>query len=321
MAKRLINGTSGRNNLSPIEYPWAWEAYENAGKNFWLPGQIGMGEDKLQWESGALTEAEKHTYKTVFATLTTSDVLVQRNIATAIMEHVTAPEVEVALAAQCFQEAVHSHTYKHVLEVLGFHEEEVYNLYEKVPEIKQKFELAAHYTDMLGSSNLLDILRGLIFYYLAFEGVWFYNGFTPIFSLARRNLMARSSEQLQYIMRDEDNHYRFGVKLINGILREEGVTVSMWAGRLKEIFTRARDAEETYINYALRQPILGYNAATHMQHVEYLLDHRAMQIGLDPIFGARPAVSWLDEMVKIKKEKNFFETHVTEYQKTELTWD
>lgn len=326
MTKRLIGGSDGRNNLAPIEYPWAWNAYENAGKNFWLPGQIGMADDRLQWETGQLTPAEMHVYKTVFATLTTSDVLIQRNIATAIMQVITAPEVEVALAAQCYQEAVHSHTYKHVLEVLGFHEEEVYTLYERVPEIRRKFEVAAKYTDDIiywrsDEDAVISLLRGLIFFYCCFEGAWFYHGFSPIFSLARRNLMARSSEQLQYIMRDESNHCLFGIDLIKGIMRENGIDPHLYVYELTKPFLDAVAAEQTYIDYVMKDPIVGYSAGIHMQHTEYLLDLRMQQIGLPRAFNAAPTLPWLDEMVMIKKEKNFFESHVTEYQKTQLSWD
>lgn len=326
MTKRLIGGANARNNLAPIEYPWAWDAFENGCKNTWFPGQIGMADDKLQWESGALTPAEMHVYKTVFSTLTTSDVLIMRNVATAIMGIVTAPEVENALAAQCFQEAVHNWTYKHVLEMLGFHEEEVYTLYESVPEIRQKFELAATYANKiinweLANNPVETLLQGLIFYYCCFEGVWFYHGFSPIFSLARRQLMARSSEQLQYIMRDESQHCLFGIELIKGIMQENNVNPRDHISWFNKPILDAYRAEQIYINYVLQNRIVGYNADAHLQHTGYLLDRRLQQIGLPKVFGLEPALPWLDEMVMIKKESNFFEKHVTEYQKGQLSWD
>jgi len=310
--KQIVGGKAGTNHLLPIKYDWAYQAFKKGCANFWLPGEIGMGEDKLQWETGKLTAAEQHMYKAVFSTLTTSDILIQRNLACAVMERITAPEVEVALGAQIFQEAVHSDTYSHVLENLGLDPEEIYTLYERVPEIRQKFELAREFTEgMTALSSLRDYVKGLIFYYGAFEGAWFFHGFTPLFSLQRRNLMVRSCEQLQYIARDESKHADFGIRLIRTIMDEAGVYISQET--LKEIFWAALEAETTYAKYAMPD-ILGYSARLHVQHMAYMLDRRAVQLGFDPIWRAEPVFPWLDEQIGTKKEKNFFEGRVTEYQ-------
>lgn len=311
--KQIVGGNSGVNHLLPVKYHWAYEGFKAACKNFWLPGEIAMGEDKLQWETGRLTPDEQHLFKSVFATLTTSDILIQRNLAVAVMERITAPEVEVAIAAQINQEAIHSDTYAHVLENLGLNPEEIYTLYERVPEIKQKFALAKEFTDgMSPDSRLKDYVKGLIFYYGAFEGVWFFNGFSPLFSLQRRNLMARSCEQLQYIARDESKHADFGIRLIREIIKETGVHIPQDA--VEHIFKAALAAESEYARYAI-PAVLGYNADTHIEHTKYLLDKRAVQLGFNPIWNAKPGITWLDEQIGgVLKEKNFFESRVTEYQ-------
>lgn len=318
--KRIIGGAVSRNNLAPIKYTWAWDAAQAAIANFWVPGEISMGDDRMQWETGRLTANEKHTFMSVFSTLTTSDILVQRNIALAVMAQVTAPEVEIALAMQVQQEAVHSLAYLHILENLGLDADEVYTLYERVPAIRQKFELADEYTKLIMDGDIRNLLLGLTFYYACFEGVWFYHGFTPIFAMNRKSppLMKCSGEQLQYIMRDESGHTQFGIALINAISDETGVRLSQ--EDISTVFKAAYIAEGRYATYAIR-PYTGYSVDTHMQHMKFLLDRRARQLQRGAVFGADSAVSWLDEIAIMKKEKNFFETRVTEYQKTTLSWD
>ena len=201
--KRLVDGSELSSHIAPIKYRWAWEAYLIAQRNFWLPTEIGMGEDLLALRK--LSEDERHTFFTTFATLTTADALHQRNLALAVYERITAPEVGMAVIAQMHQETIHSMSYQHIIESLHFEEDEIYLLYQKVPEIRAKFEYSNAITRGLQDrkGTLRDYAKGLFFYYMVFEGIWFMAGFCPIFSLQRRRLMVRTGEQLQYIARDE----------------------------------------------------------------------------------------------------------------------
>lgn len=208
--KRVINGKGDINQLSHPKYPWAYEYFDNSLKNFWTPNEINMGEDIPDFTQ-KLTPEEQHMFVSVLGYLTTSDVLAMRNIGVAFMEKMCAPELQIFQASQIFQEAVHSITYKRCIEMLRLDEDDVYNRYRTVPEIARKIKLNNKilepildpHIDLSIEKNRNNFVKAYIFFSAIFEGCWFYNGFSPIFSLARRGLMKRTVEQLQYILRDE----------------------------------------------------------------------------------------------------------------------
>lgn len=317
--KTILGNFSDHYNLAPIKYKWAWQALDKAFKNTWFPSEIGVGQD-LHCYHKELNDQERHLFKTVFATLTTSDMCVQRNLAICVYECISAPEISAYIGWQIGQEVVHSASYQYIIEHLGLNEDEIYNLYSKTPEIRQKFDLANElsenfslYKDAFESAEvrIKYLLKGLVFYYLCFEGGWFYNGFSPIHGLARRNKMKGAASQLQYIQRDEAGHMAFGINLIKGIMSETGVKLSQ--EELAEIFIKCAVSEEIYASYAIPD-MVGYNAKMHSDHLKFLLDRRALAIGMEKVFFTESQLPWLDELINIKKEVNFFEGKVTEYQ-------
>ena len=326
--KRIINGEGDINQLAPFKYPWAWNYFLNANKNHWTPLDINMTKDVHDYHH-KLTVEEKHVYENVLAYLTTSDILAMRNIGLAVMEKMTAPELQIYQARQVFEEAMHTWTYQHCIETIGLDQSEIYNRYRVVPEINQKIQMA---NDTLSSVLRPDIdltqpdeidnfVHSYLFFAGVFEGCWFYNGFSPIFSLQRRGLMTGTAEQLQYIMRDEVMHSGFGMRVVKEIVKEENLTLD--TQRLRDMWDRSEAAETTYANYLLADPILGYNAQDHIEHFRYIANRRARQMNIfEPFPGAENRLTWLDEQSNLRKEKNFFETRVTEYQTgAALSWD
>ena len=327
--KRVVNGKADINQLMPLKYEFAWDYFLNSNKNHWLPTEIPMGPDILDYKQ-KLTPAEKHVYENVLAYLTTSDILAMRNIGLAIMEKVTAPELQIYMAMQIKEEAIHTFTYQLCIENLGLDQGEIYNRYRVVPEINRKIELSNRRLgavlhsniDLTGKHALHTFAMSYLFFAAIFEGAWFYNGFTPIFALQRRNLMKATGEQFQYIFRDEAMHASFGLRVIKTMLEEEGLTLNQ--AEVDEMWRECHEAEENYIKYILKDPILGYNVDMHMGQFRHVANRRMRQIGLpDPYPGAVECVPWLDEQNGgTKKEKNFFETRPTDYQTGgALNWD
>ncbi|VAW61856.1 Ribonucleotide reductase of class Ia (aerobic), beta subunit, partial [hydrothermal vent metagenome] len=264
---------------------------------------------------------EKHVYENVLSYLTTSDILAMRNIGLAVMEKMTAPELQIYQARQVFEEALHTWTYQHCIESIGLDQGEIYNRYRVVPEINQKIQLANKKLnsvlrpdiDLKDPDELENFVMSYTFFAGIFEGCWFYNGFSPIYALQRRGLMTGTAEQLQYIMRDEVLHCAFGIRTVNQIILENNVKLNPVA--VKEMWEEAEAAESIYANYILRDPILGYTAKDHIEQFRYIANRRAKQLKHEePFPGAENKLSWLDEQANLRKEKNFFETRVTEYQ-------
>ncbi len=326
--KRVVNGLTDINQLAPFKYPWAWQYFLNANRNHWTPLDINMSQDVHDYQH-RLTLEERHVYENVLAYLTTSDILAMRNIGLAVMEKMSAPELQIYQARQVYEEALHTWTYQHCIETIGLDQGEIYNRYRVVPQINRKIQIANRRLDSIlqpdidlrRRDDLENFVMAYIFFAGIFEGCWFYNGFSPIFALQRRGLMKGTAEQLQYIMRDEVLHCSFGIRVVKQIMHEEGVRPDAVA--IGGMWAEAEAAEAAYADYILKDPILGYSAQDHMEQFRFIANRRARQLGLDePFPGARNALPWLDEQANMRKEKNFFETRVTEYQTGgALSWE
>ncbi len=320
MDKRVINGDADINQLLPLRYSWAWKYFLNANKNHWTPLDINMTQDIHDYHN-KLTEAEKHMYQNVMAYLTTSDILAMRNIGLAVMEKMSAPELQIYQARQVYEEALHTWAYQHCIETLGLEQGEIYNRYRVVPAIYRKIEIANKRLntilqadiDLRSQKGMHDFVLAYIFFAAVFEGSWFYNGFSPVFSLQRRGLMKGTAEQLQYIMRDEVMHCSFGIRTIKQIIVENKLVVD--EDSVAEMWDEALQAETDYAEYLMSEPILGYTKEQHIEQFRYIANRRARQLKMsEPFPGAECALTWLDEQANVRKEKNFFETRVTEYQ-------
>ena len=168
------------------------------------------------------------------------------------------------------------------------------------------------------------LLRDLIAFYVIFEGIFFYVGFTQILSMGRRNKMTGTAEQFQYILRDESMHMNFGIDVINQIKIENP---HLWGADFQqEITTLITDAVDIEIQYAhdtMPRGVLGLNAPMFEEYLKFIANRRCHQIGLTEQYaGAQNPFPWMSEILDLKKEKNFFETRVTEYQTGgALSWD
>ena len=326
--KRVVNGTADINQLAPFKYAWAWDYFLSANKNHWTPMEIAMGFD-VECFHHVLSPAEQHVYTNVLAYLTTADILAMRNIGLAVMEKMTAPELQIYQARQVYEEALHTWTYQNCIEVLRLDQGEIYNRYRTVPEINHKIQITNKRLnavlkgnlDLTDRENLREFAMSYLFFAAVFEGTWFYNGFTPIFALQRRGLMKGTGEQFQYIMRDEVLHATFGLRVLKTLAQEERLEWDIQA--VHDMWKECEEAERNYISYILRDPILGYSVEQHMGRFRYIANRRMRQVGLpQPYPGADCAIPWLDEQVNVRKEKNFFETRPIEYQVgASLQWD
>lgn len=318
--KRVVNGAADINQLAPFKYAWAWEFFLNANKNHWTPLDVNMTQDVQDFQH-RLTREERNVYENVLAYLTTSDILAMRNIGLAVMEKMSAPELQLYQARQVYEEAMHTWTYQHCIETLGLNQSDIYNRYRVVPAIYRKIRLAnerlqaAMRSDLnlRNRDDLEQFAMSYLFFAAVFEGCWFYNGFSPIFALQRRGLMKGTGEQLQYILRDEVMHCAFGLRVVRQLISEENLVLDPKA--IKTMWEEAEDAESGYAQYVLQEPILDYSAEAHVGQFRFVANRRARQLRFpEPFPGALETLPWLDEQARLRKEKNFFETRVTEYQ-------
>jgi ribonucleoside-diphosphate reductase beta chain len=331
--KRIINGQTDVNQLVPFKYKWAWEKYLSACANHWMPQEIQMSRDIELWKNpNGLTEDERRLVKRNLGFFVTADSLAANNIVLGTYRHITAPECRQYLLRQAFEEAIHTHAYQYIVESLGLNEGEVFNAYHEITSIRDKDEFLIPFIDTLTNpmfktgtpENDQKLLKSLIVFACLMEGLFFYVGFTQILALGRQNKMTGAAEQYQYILRDESMHCNFGIDLINTIkLENPHLWTPEFRLELRELFVKGVELEYRYAEDTMPRGVLGLNAAMFKEYLRFIANRRAQQIGLEVMFeGAANPFPWMAEMIDLKKEKNFFETRVTEYQTGgALSWD
>lgn len=329
--KRLINCNAvDVNQLMPLKYKWAWEHYLNGCANNWLPTEVPMAKDIELWKSDKLTDAERHVIMRNLGFFSTAESLVGNNIVLAIFKHITNPEARQYLLRQAFEEAVHTHTFLYICESLALDEGEVFNMYNEIPVIKEKDAFEMKLTaDVLQDGfhtrtpeMAQKFLENLIGYYIIMEGIFFYSGFVMMLSFHRQNKMTGVGEQYQYILRDETIHLNFGIDLINGIKEENPeLWTTDFQRKIVDLVEQAVELEIAYAEDCLPKGILGLRAEMFRDYVQHVADRRLERIGLKAIYGSKNPFPWMSETIDLFKEKNFFETRVTEYQTAgNLSW-
>lgn len=328
----LINNddTHDPNKILPIDYPWAREYYEAGVANNWVPSEVPMQDDVSQWRGDALTEEERRLVEWNLGFFSTAESLTANNIVLAIYEYVTAPECRQYLLRQAYEEAIHTDTFIYCCDTLGFDPDYMYGMYDRIPSIQEKDRFVVDLTQAItmddftiqDSGDVREFLRDLIGFYVVMEGVFFYAGFAMMLGLRRQNKMTGVGQQFEYIMRDESLHVGFGIDLINQIRQENPEAwTPEFEGEVVELVEHAVELEAIYAREACPAGVLGMDAEQFVEYVRYVADRRLQQLDLPESYGARNPFSWMSEQADLNKEKNFFETTVTEYQSSgSLDW-
>ena len=331
--KAMINCRADLNQLVPFKYDWAWQKYLDGCANHWMPQEINMTADVATWKSSdGLSEDERRIVMRSLGYFSTADSLVANNLVLGIYRLITNPECRQYLLRQAFEEAIHTHAYQYCIESLGMDEGEIFNMYREVPSVAKKAAWSLSHTHELSDPNFStgtieadqQLLRNLIGFYGVTEGIFFYCGFTQILSMGRRNKMTGVAEQFQYILRDESMHLNFGIDVINQIKLENP---HLWTKEFKEEVTQmileGTALEIEYARDTMPRGVLGMNAAMMEEYLHFIANRRLNQLGLSEQFsGAQNPFPWMSEIMDLRKEKNFFETRVIEYQTGgALSWD
>ena len=323
--KQMINCRADVNQLVPFKYDWAWQKYLDGSANHWMPQEINMTADVALWKDpNGLTEDERRIVMRNLGFFSTADSLVANNIVLSVYRHITNPECRQYLLRQALEEAIHTHAYQYVIESLGMDEGEIFNMYKEIPSVARKAAWALPFTESLADQNFKTgsleddktLLRNLIAFYCVLEGIFFYCGFTQILSMGNRNKMTGTAEQFQYILRDESMHVNFGIDMINQIKIENP---HLWDDEMRheaaQMILEGTELEVQYARATMPRGILGMNANMMEEYLQFIANRRLVQIGLEEEFvGATNPFPWMSEIMDLRKEKNFFETRVIEYQ-------
>jgi len=311
------------NQILPHTNKWAWDLFIDGAANNWMPTEISMAKDIEQWKSNLLSEDEKLVVKRCLGFFAGSESLVANNLLLSIFKFVTDPECRQYILRQAYEESLHNLTVVYVCDSLNLDIDEVYQAYNSIPSIKAKDDFLMNITTDINRSDFnintiegkREFLRNIITYYIICEGIFFFSGFAMLLSFNRQNKLPGIGEQIQYTLRDESLHIKFGTEMINRI-REDNPKV--WTKSFeKETLAHIETAMELELAYArevLPTGILGLNSDMFIDYVQFIADRRLSNLGLPSPFGeAQNPFPWMSEIIDLEKCKNFFETRVTEY--------
>jgi len=327
----INNSKTDPNKILPMRYLWARQHYKDGIANNWTPEEISMQVDVEQWKSNtALSDAERKLILWNLGFFSTAESLTANNLVLTVYKYVTNPECRQYLLRQSFEEAIHTDTFIYCCDSLGLDPDEIYNMYNTVPSIKAKDDFVVDLTKSIldpnftteGADNIRKFLHDLIGFYVIMEGIFFYAGFAMMLALKRRNKMIGIGQQFEYIMRDESLHLAFGCDVINTIKLENP---KIWDLNFQEeivnLIKQSVELEKNYAKDACPEGIVGINSQQFCDYVEYIADRRLERINLPKIYHTPNPFPWMSQATDLSKEKNFFETRVTEYQVGALRWD
>ena len=328
----INNSTIDPNKILPMRYLWARQHYKDGVANNWTPEEVSMQKDIEQWKSSTeINEAERRLILWNLGFFSTAESLTANNIVLTVYRHVTNPECRQYLLRQAYEEAVHTDTFIYCCDSLGLDPDEIYNMYETIPSIKEKDDFVVELTKSLLDPNftvdnpktIQRFVHDLIGFYVIMEGIFFYAGFAMMLALRRQNKMVGIGEQFEYIMRDESLHLAFGCDLINTIKAENPeIWTPAFKNEIVELIKQSVILEKQYAFDACPKGMLGINANQFSYYVEYITDRRLERIDLPKLFGTQNPFPWMSQATDLNKEKNFFETRVTEYQTAgSLEWE
>lgn len=321
MAKILGTGIQDGLLLKPINYQWAMDLYDQAVANTWFPNEIQLGQDLADWKK--MTDEERHAVTYLMSYFNPNELLVNKALAFGVYPYVNAAECHLYLAKQMWEEANHCMSFEYVLETFPIDRDAAYESHVTVPSMARKEEFETKYIkrmteqtlDITTTEGKKDFVRNLVAYNIILEGIWFYSGFMVALSFRQRNLLRNFGSLIDWVVRDESLHLKFGINLILTVLEEnEDLQTEEFAAEIKQMILDAVEMEEEYNRDLLPNGILGLNSDYINQYVKYLADRRLEELGFEPHYNVSNPAKWMAAANDTLELVNFFESTNTSYE-------
>jgi ribonucleoside-diphosphate reductase beta chain len=325
-AKKVINGRETMFfNILPLKYQWAYDLYKTMKNNHWEPEDIPMQKDVEQWRSDEVSDVEKWIIKMGIGYFSAAEGIVGDNILHVVRELMTAPELKLVLGRHAHEENIHADSLVYMISSLGMNPHECEAMFEDVPSIKAKNNFLVSNSralrrdvDLTLLENKQALAKNMFMFGQVMEGTQFYGLFGMILSLYRQNKFPGIGQMFRYTLRDESNHIDLLRQLLNELVRENPeIWTPDFQQELRETMAEGIRLEKEFIRDCLPVDAVGLSAPEFEQYIDYIGDRRLVNCRLEPLHAnATNPFPWLAEMMDIKKEQNFFEGRVTEYQKS-----
>lgn len=322
--KKVINGLrSAELNVLPLKYHEAYRIYKQMKANHWEPDVIDMTKDCILWNSDKLTLRERWIIEMGIGYFSAAEGIVGDSVLHVIEDNLTAAELKHASLRWIAEESIHMDSLLHIIGSLNIDLDEVTAKFQDVPSIQKKNAFITRHMpelkmgiDLTKTSNKQKFAKALFGITQVMEGTQFYALFAMILSLHRQNKMTGIGQMFQYTLRDESNHIALGRYLLEKLIEENP---EIWTEEFRAeliVFMREGIAlEKEFVRDCLPEDIVGMTQKDFLDYVDYNADRRLTSLGLPALSSVKNnPFLWLDEVIFLKKEKNFFETRVTEYQ-------
>lgn len=321
MAGILGTGIQDGLLLKPVKYKWAMDLYNQAVANTWFPNEIQLGQDLSDWKK--MSEEERHAVTFLMSYFNPNELLVNKALAFGVYPYVNAAECHLYLAKQMWEEANHCMSFEYVLETFPIDREEAYAAHVETPSMARKEEFETKFItrmtqqtlDITTTEGKKDFVRNLVAYNIILEGIWFYSGFMVALSFRQRNLLRNFASLIDWVVRDESLHLKFGINLILTVLEEnEDLQTEEFANEIKQMIIDGVEMEEDYNKDLLPNGILGLNSDYINQYVKYLADRRLEELGFEPHYKVSNPAKWMAGANDTLQLVNFFEATNTSYE-------
>ena len=320
--RKIFGGNpTGIFELNAIKYQWAYNLWEVMLNNTWFPKEVDMTRDVNDYKN--LTDAEKIAYDKTLSQLIFMDSLQTNNLIDNVNPYVTSPEINLILVRQSFEEALHSQSYAVMVDSISTNTDEIYELWRRDMMLKGKNDaIAAVYQELADNPTDKNFVKAC-FANQILEGIYFYSGFTYLYTLARSGKMLGSAMMIRFIQRDEVTHLVLFQNLINSLRKERP---DLFDDELKadvyDMFKKAVKLESDWGKYITQGQILGLTNEIVEQYIQYLADDRLAAVGFEKLYNVEHPIKWVDDFSKFNDQKgNFFETTVANYSKGSLDFD
>lgn len=324
LGQRMVFGGNphGILNFTKAKYTWALRLWDLMEHNTWFPKEVDTSGDVKDYRAN-LTAAEKRMYDLVWSQLISMDSFQTNNLADNINPYITAPEINAVLTRQAYEEANHSKSYAVMVEAICDNTDMIYEMEKHDEVLRRKNDyISSLYEELAGDVTEEKLLYAMVANQIL-EGIYFYSGFTAIYSLARAGKMLGSAQMIRFIQRDEITHLQLFQNMIQSVRRERPYLFNdETIAKINEMFVRAGELEIEWGKYITANAIMGFTDEIITQYIHYLVDDRLAAIGLEKIYNVKHPIRWVDDFARFNDQKsNFFESKVTNYSKGSLSFD
>ena len=326
-AKRVVGGRETMTfNLLPLRYGWAYELYRTMKANHWEPEDIQMARDIEQWrDPQALSEIDRWIVRMGIGYFSAAEGIVGDNIIHAVRELMTASELKLVLGRHAHEENIHADSLLYMIASLGIDPHECEAMFADIPTIAAKNRFVTEVSrelrrdlDMTDAHAKRLLAKNLFVFGQCMEGTQFYGLFGMILSLYRQGKLTGIGTMFRYTLRDESNHIELLRRLLLELVEENPeVWTAAFRAELRELMREAVALEQGFIADCLPVEGVGLSREDFAQYIDYIADRRLTGCGLDPLSDqpVENPLPWLAELMDVRKEQNFFEGRVTEYQR------